>query len=170
MGVLYEVAFPVPTPMVQKGNRWSHQDLRSPANLSPRPLLHSADYISSLLGDGWHFAFSSRKPHVSWNICTEMGSMKQKSWNWCPLCPCCWAVTAAEMALSLCTAGEVRAVSALGSFTLCFVVSRPGGSPCSSCRAAVMPPQRTASAASNPLVLLLLMGHGISWVIPREYL
>lgn len=51
-----------------------------------------------------------------------------------------------------------------------FVVSTLEGSLCSSCRAAAMPPQRTASAASNPLVLLLLMGNGVSRVIPREFL
>lgn len=43
VGAPCEVIFPVPTPAVQRGNLWLHQDLRSPANLFPIPtLLHSA--------------------------------------------------------------------------------------------------------------------------------
>lgn len=43
VGAPCEVTFPVPTPVVQRGNLWLHQDLGSPANLFPIPtLLHSA--------------------------------------------------------------------------------------------------------------------------------
>lgn len=45
--------------------------------------------------------------------------MKQKSWYWCPLCPCCQAMTAAEMTLPhVCSAGGVSTVSAPGRLTV----------------------------------------------------
>lgn len=59
-----------------------------------------------------------------------------------------------------CQGGEHCACPGDLHFVLCGF--QTGGFIPFSCRAAVMPPQTTASAASNPLALLLLMGNGIS--------